>query len=285
MTKTHGEIDGDLFVDCTGFRLLILGEHLKVPFIPKNDVLFIDQALAVQVPYSDGAPIQSQTNSTGQSAGWTWDIGLSSRRGVGHVYSSAHTTEIEAADALRTYLKLDLASFEALNPRKLKIQSGYRARFWKNNCVAVGLSAGFLEPLEASAIAIIEKSAKAIAAQLPSTRATMDVIAQRFNATLLYDWERTIDFLKLHYVLSKRDEPFWKDNRATSTMSEKLRQDLELWAYEPPWISDFPHQGEIFGSASYQYVLYGMGFKSKISALGHLVLLRCYSVQFDGKSC
>ncbi|MCG8443705.1 MAG: tryptophan 7-halogenase, partial [Caulobacterales bacterium] len=169
-TGHHGALEGDLFVDCTGFRSLLLGRKLGEPLMPRQDVLFVDHALAMQVPYPDaGAPVACQTIATAQSAGWIWDIGLQTRRGVGHVYSSAHTDHETAERALRAYVRAfapDAA--DTLSCRLIKIQNGCRDRFWVKNCVAVGLSAGFLEPLEASAIMLVESSAKLLAERLPA---------------------------------------------------------------------------------------------------------------------
>jgi len=151
LTKSGTSLPGDLFIDCSGFAALLIGRHFDVPFISCKDTLFIDKALAVQVPYeTEDAPIASVTLSTAQSAGWIWDIGLNARRGVGYVYSSNHTTEEQAAGELRSYLQRNDLSY-----RSISINSGYRREFWVGNCVAVGLSAGFLEPLEASAIVMI----------------------------------------------------------------------------------------------------------------------------------
>ena len=151
----------------------------------------------------------SHTISTAQSAGWIWDIGLPTRRGIGHVYSSSHISDEEAERELRAYIG---PPADGLNARKIAIRSGHRETFWKGNCVAVGLAAGFLEPLEASAIVLIELSAKIIAEQMPACREVMDIIAARFNATTHYRWGRIIDFLKLHYVLTRRtDSEFWRD--------------------------------------------------------------------------
>src|SRR6185436_5019712 len=167
-TEQAGEIEGDLFVDCTGFKALLIGETLGVPFRDCSDVLFCDRALAVQVPYaSEAAPIACQTNSVAQSAGWIWDIGLPARRGIGHVYSSRHISDEQAERELRAYIG---PAGAALPVRKIPIRSGHRETFWKRNCVAVGLAAGFLEPLEASAIVLIELSAKLIAEQMPVCR-------------------------------------------------------------------------------------------------------------------
>ncbi|GAA0329821.1 tryptophan 7-halogenase [Sphingomonas oligophenolica] len=264
VTEQAGEIDGDLFVDCTGFRSLLLGETLGVPFKECGDVLFCDTALAVQVPYeSEASPIPSQTISTAQSAGWIWDIGLPTRRGTGHVFSSRHISDDEAERELRAYLG---AAGRDLPVRKIKIRSGHRETFWKRNCVAVGLAAGFMEPLESSAIVLIELSAKMIAEQMPACREVMDVIAARFNATTQYRWGRIIDFLKLHYALTKRtDSQFWRDNVLPETIPERLRELLLLWKYQSPWFHDeFDRIDEVFPAASYQYVLYGMGFRTEV---------------------
>ena len=269
-TKVAGNIQGDLFIDCTGFSSLLLGQHYNVPFISCQDTLFADQAIAVQVPYADEqADIQSHTISTAQSAGWVWDIGLSTRRGVGHVYSSSHISEDQAHQELLNYLKPTVAEPEKLNFRNIAIKAGHREKFWQNNCVAIGLSAGFLEPLEASAILLIEISAQMIADQLPANRTTMDIVAKRYNQTFTYRWQRIIDFLKLHYSLSKRtDSQFWLDHRDPSTMSEQLKEQLELWQYHFPCDGDFESALEVFPAASYQYVLYGMGFKTQDNAFG-----------------
>ena len=267
-TAQQGEIFGDLFIDCTGFSSLLLGEHLAVPFVDRSDVLFIDTAIAAQVPYEqEDAPIASHTISTGQAAGWIWDIGLIHRRGTGYVYSSKHTSHDEAEQTLRDYIG---PAAKDLNFRKIPIQSGHRKLFWKNNCVAVGLSAGFLEPLEASAIVLVELSAEMIAEQLPACREVMDITAKRFNETFLYRWDRIVDFLKLHYILSKRsDNNFWSDNRNPETIPESLQELMQLWRYRAPGNQDFTSNNEVFPAASYQYVLYGMGFKMDASLIAH----------------
>jgi len=221
-------------------------------------------ALAVQVPYdSESSPIASHTISTAQSAGWIWDIGLPTRRGVGHVFSTRHISIDEAERELREYIG---PKGKDLPIRKIPIRAGHRETFWKRNCVAVGLSAGFLEPLEASAIVLIEMSSKLIAEQMPTCREVMDIIAARFNETTHYRWGRIIDFLKLHYVLTKRDDTaFWRDNRDPATIPERLQNLLLLWRHQSPWYHDeFDRIEEVFPAASYQYVLYGMGFRTEV---------------------
>ncbi|AKH43233.1 tryptophan halogenase [Altererythrobacter atlanticus] len=268
-TEQGPSISGDLFVDCTGFRALLIGGAMQVPFRECSDVLFCDTALAVQVPYQDPAdPVASHTISTAQSAGWIWDIGLPTRRGVGHVFSSAHIDADEAERELRAYIG---PAADDLTVRRIPIRSGHRETFWKGNVVAVGLSAGFLEPLEASAIVLIELSAKMIAEQLPPNRAVMDVIARRYNDTTAYRWGRIIDFLKLHYSLTKRtDTDFWRDNTRPETIPDRLRGLMELWKYQAPWLHDeFDRAEEVFPAASYQYVLYGMGYRTALPRGAH----------------
>jgi tryptophan 7-halogenase len=263
-TRSGKQLAADLFIDCSGFTSLLIGKHFEVPFVSQRDVLFVDKAWAVQVPHRDEAsPIASTTLSTARSCGWVWDIGLLNRRGVGYVYSSSHTSDERALAELQSYLSERGEQSAQLNFRNIRINSGYRRQYWLHNCVAVGLSAGFLEPLEASAIVMIELSAKSIANLLPSSRAAMQHAALLFNETYRYRWERIVDFLKLHYVLSRRTEPFWSDNRRAESIPESLREGLEYWRYHSPWHDDFLQREEVFSAASYQYVLHGMGFETQ----------------------
>lgn len=267
-TREHGAIEGDLFIDCTGLGSLLLNRHYGVPFVDCGDVLFNDSALALQVPYEDPhGPIASQTISTARDAGWIWDIGLTNRRGIGYTYSSRHTSDDAARQTLLDYVAAlpNSQSVEA-EPRKITFRPGHRAKFWHRNCVAVGMASGFLEPLEASALVMVELAGQMISEELPATRSVMDVVAKRYNEKFLYRWERIIDFLKLHYVLSRRSGAYWDDNRNPSSIPESLRSVLDLWRYQVPWHSDFSQRDEIFSSASYQYVLYGMGFETEVRA-------------------
>ena len=266
-TDSAGEIAGDLFIDCTGTRSLLLGEHFEVPFQSQQMYLFNDTALAAQVPYTeDDQAIQSCTLSTAQTAGWIWDIGLPTRRGIGHVYSSAHISNDEATTQLLAYIR-DVAGDKtaaAVVPREIRFQPGHRREFWHKNCVAIGMSSGFIEPLEASALVMIELAAGMIAEQLPPTREVMDIVASQFNRKFLRHWNQIIEFLKLHYVLSSRiDSPYWMDNQADISIPEKLREKLLLWHYRSPWHQDAEAIDELFPVASYQYILYGMGFKTE----------------------
>lgn len=264
--RDGGTLAGDLFVDCTGLRCLLLGGHYAVPMHGCRDVLFNDRALALQVPYRDPAPeIASQTIATAQTAGWIWDIGLPTRRGIGHVYSSAHASDDAVEAALRAYVAATGGTQEPPAARKLSFEPGWRREFWHRNCVAIGLSAGFVEPLEASAIALVELSATMLADELPATRDEIPLVARRFNRAFAYRWERIVQFLKLHYALSRRGEArgeaYWRDHARTDAMPDALAELLALWRHRPPSRHDFPDGQEIFPTASWQYVLYGMGFR------------------------
>jgi len=267
-TINNGKLSADLFIDCTGMKSLLLGNALSVPFIPCSDIFLADTALAVQIPYRDNdSPIASQTVSTAQEAGWIWDIGLQKRRGVGYVYSSKHSTEVKARETLARYLKLPEDSISA---KKISFSPGHRNVFWKNNCVAVGLSAGFLEPLEASALMLIETSANYISDQLPAHKDQMDLVAKRFNSMMHIKWKGVIDFLKLHYVLGERKESFWADNRQKESIPESLQEKLLIWQYRSPSEFDFTDSTEPFSAASYQYILYGAGFKTQFEEMEYL---------------
>jgi flavin-dependent dehydrogenase len=265
-TQKNGKVSGDLFVDCTGFSALLLGKHYNIGFINKQDQLFNNTAIAIQSPYDDpNQDIASCTLSTAQTNGWIWDIGLQSRRGVGHVFSSDHTSAEKAEQQLRQYLSPTVGEKQAeqLPARTIHFTPGHREKFWHNNCLAIGMSAGFIEPLEASALALIEQSAKFLAEQFPKNRSMMDIIAKRYNRTTSQHWTQIIDFLKLHYVLSKRtDSQYWLDNVNPNSIPESLQENLELWQYQFPYHIDQVGYNPLFPAASYQYVMFGMGFKS-----------------------
>lgn len=268
-TRNNGAVEGDLFIDCTGMQSMLLGGHYGIAFLPQKHVLFNDTALAVQVPCPDvNSPIASQTLSTAQQHGWIWDIGLPTRRGIGYVYSSAHGSDEQAELALRAYVANHGGPTDIATPRKLSFNPGYRQQFWHRNCVAIGQSAGFIEPLEASALVMVELSAALLSEQMPTTRETMDILARRFNDTFTYRWERVIDFLKLHYVLTKRtDTDYWRDNCRAETIPVHLAELLKLWCYHNPSRHDFFRIAELFPAESYQYILYGMGFKTEAAVL------------------
>jgi tryptophan halogenase len=263
LTRANGLIKGTLYIDCTGLRAKLLGEALGEPFRSCRGSLFADRALTCQVPYTDPAsPIASYTIATGHEAGWTWDIGLNNRRGVGYVYSSAHTDDERAEKILRAYIG---PPAEGKSTRLLKFEAGYRQRQWVHNCVAVGLAAGFFEPLESTGLMLIEVAAAMIADFFPWS-ADFAAPARLFNELMNKRFGKIVNFLKMHYCLSERTEPFWRDNRSPKGIPEELQTLLSAWRQRPPCHFDFVSDHETFPYFSYQYVLYGMGFRTNLEA-------------------
>jgi tryptophan 7-halogenase len=262
VTREHGNLTADLYIDCSGFRAELIGGALGVPFKPVDDVLFTDRALACKLPYDKvDTPLPSYTVAAAHEAGWTWDIGLAGERGIGCVYSSAHMSDEAAAEVLDRYAG---GRSREVTSRLIPFQAGYRTRPWEKNCVAVGLSGGFLEPLESTGVLMIEAAAAMIAELFPHY-GPADGPARRFNELMAARYESIAGFLKLHYCLSRREEPFWRDNAEASSVPDRLKDLLEQWRYRPPSRFDFVLDHESFAFFNYQYILYGMEFRTDLT--------------------
>jgi len=262
--RANGVLSADLYVDCSGFRARLIGEALGSPFTSYRDQLFCNRAVAIQVPYDrPDAPIPSCTYATAQDAGWTWDIGLHSRRGLGYVYSTDHVSDDAALEALRRHIG---PAARDLPHRTLSFEAGFRKVQWHRNCVAIGLSAGFIEPLEATGISFAELAALILCNLFPWS-GDSERAARQFNAQMTRRYEHVVDFIKLHYCLSRRtDTDFWHDNRTPSSMSDWLKDRLDQWRHRPPSFLDVDESHDIFNQNSWQYVLYGMGFRTDVGA-------------------
>lgn len=262
-TAQHGDLTADLYVDCTGFRAELIGKALGVPYKSCRDTLFCNRAMAIQLPYDrPDAPIASYTVSTAHTAGWTWDIGLTTRRGIGHVYSSDHSDDAAAEEVLRRYCG---PAADKLEMRSFRFEPGYREINWVKNCVAIGLSSGFFEPLEATGIVFCEVAAVMLQTLFP-WGGDYETAALQFNRIMLKRYERARDFIKLHYCLTeRRDTQFWRDNADPSTTPDSLKELLDRWRHRAPDLIDIDPNVDIFGEASWQYVLYGMGWRTDLS--------------------
>ncbi|HVZ29378.1 MAG TPA: tryptophan halogenase family protein [Asticcacaulis sp.] len=262
----HGDLTADLYVDCTGGRAELIGKALGRPLRSVRPHLFADRAVVLNVPYaSPKSPIASYTVATAHEAGWTWDIGLAERRGIGYVYSSAHSSDAQAEAIVRRYAGEQARNAET---RIIPFEPGYRERQWVGNCVAIGLSAGFFEPLEATGIVMIEAAASMLAEFFPFA-GPIDASAERFNTAMRLRCEKIVNFLKLHYCLTRREEPFWRDNIRDDSVPEELRALLRAWRHRPPSPFDFLTDVETFAYFNYQYILYGMGFETDLSGARH----------------
>jgi glycine/D-amino acid oxidase-like deaminating enzyme len=262
VTRMHGAIEADLYVDCTGFRAELIGRTLGVPLKSIRSTLFTDRALTCRIPYAcDDAPLESYTIAAAHEAGWTWDIGLRGGRGIGCVYSSDHVSDDRAAEILATHVG---NAGKDIAPRRIAFEPGYRERHWVKNCVAVGLAGGFLEPLESTGVVLIEAAIGMIAELFPHN-GPADAPARRFNELITARYDNIVNFLKLHYCLSKRDEPFWRENADPASIPDRLRDLLDQWRYRPPGRFDFILDLESFAFFNYQYVLYGMEFRTDLA--------------------
>jgi tryptophan halogenase len=249
---TGDRVEGDLFVDCSGFRALLIGQTLDEEWEDWSHWLPCDRAVAMPCASPDG-PLEPYTRAHAMKAGWRWRIPLQHRVGNGYVYSSAYISDEDAADAL-------LASVECAalaDPRVLKFRAGRRKRSWSHNVVALGLASGFLEPLESTSIYLVQGAIAQLIELFPIGR-IRDRDRDEFNAAVDLEYDRIRDFLILHYhATTREDSGFWNHTR-TMQVPDSLHQKMELWRragrvakysqglfFEPSWIAVYLGQGVI----------------------------------------
>lgn len=226
-TERGQRLAGDFFVDCSGFRRLLVGEALGEPFVDMSDHLLCDSAVAGQVPHDDAAHgVEPYTSAIARDAGWTWKIPMLGRFGSGYVYSSDFASEDEAT---RDFCDLWGLDPEKTAFNKIRFRVGRNRRSWVRNCVGIGLSSFFLEPLESTGIYFIYAALYQLVKHFPDKRFD-PVLADRFNreVELMYDDSR--DFVQMHYACSPRtDTPFWRANHHDLKISDSLREKLEAY--------------------------------------------------------
>ncbi len=244
------EIGGDLFVDCSGMRGLLIGQTLGVGYEDWNQWLLCDRALAV--PCENAPVLTPYTRSTAHGAGWQWRIPLQHRIGNGHVYSSQHIGDDEAA----AILLANLDGRALADPRPVKFAPGKRHHVWEKNVVAIGLSAGFLEPLESTSIHLIQAAAIRLLALLPGAGFNAADIRE-YNRQSEFDYVDVRDFIIAHYkVTNREDTPFWAYVKHME-VPQSLAERLELFRSS----GRFFKRGiaELFGEESWVQVLLGQG--------------------------
>jgi tryptophan halogenase len=263
VTKEHGTIAGDLFVDCTGFRGLLINQTLKEPFISFSDTLLNDSAVALQVPVDiRSRGMEPFTTATALSAGWVWNIPLYGRIGTGYVYSSQFVSKEEAEAEFRQYLGPMADSCRA---NHIKMRIGRNRRSWVKNCVAIGLSSGFVEPLESTGIFFIQQGIEELVHHFPAGEIDESVIGS-YNRTVAEAIDGVRDFLTLHYCVTDRDDtPYWQSVRNDVKVPASLEDRLSLWRRRLPNNKSINPAYHGFESYSYSVMLLGLGHEPETS--------------------
>lgn len=242
-------VDGDFFIDCTGFRALLMEGLAPGEFADWSEWLPCDSAWAV--PCASGGDFTPYTRATAREAGWQWRIPLQHRIGNGYVFSSRFIDP----DAARETLLANLDGTPEAESRLIRFTTGTRARHWVGNCVALGLAAGFMEPLESTSIHLVQSGIARLLQMFPARR-DEPALAAEFNRQAAFEWSRVRDFLVLHYwANSRHGEPFWDERRAM-TLPDTLLEKLETWR-----ASGFIHREheELFTAEGWSQVLIGQG--------------------------
>lgn len=251
-------IKGDLFVDCTGFKSLLLQQELGVPFRSFKNNLFNDSAVVIATAPPARARLPVQTVSRALSAGWSWHIPLTNRVGNGYVYSSPFLSADSAEAELRRSLGLAADEGEA---RHLKMKVGQAERHWNRNCLALGLAQGFIEPLEATALHLVQVSIESFMTCFEEGRFTT-LHQPRFNKDIVDRFERVRDYIVAHYKLNTRsDSDYWRANRDNDQLSDALGTLLQAWFDRADIVKEISRtQGSSqFSAISWHCLLAGYG--------------------------
>lgn len=241
-TDTELDLEADIFVDCTGFRSRLMGQALEVPYEDYSQFLLCDQALVARITYEDFYPglIRPYTTATAQSSGWIWDIPMQDQRSIGYVHSSQFVSADQAEKELRAY---EGRHGDALEPRLIKFNVGQRQKAWHKNCVAIGLAGGFIEPLESTGLYLSDLGAVMLAEHFPYSDDAMETLAFRFNRIVSNRYFEILDFINMHYCLSRRtDTPFWQEVQKPERITDRLQAKFDYWKTKPPSASDFDDQ-------------------------------------------
>jgi tryptophan halogenase len=258
-TRGRGRIDADLFVDCTGFRGLLINKALGEPFISFSESLLCDRAVASRVPADpESEGINPYTTATARSSGWVWNIPLFHRIGTGYVYSSAFLSPEQAEREFREHLG---QRAEGCPAQHIKMRVGRNRNSWVKNCVAIGLSSGFVEPLESTGIFFIQHAIEELVNHFPGD--TLDpAMIKSYNKSIAACIDGIRDFLVLHYVASTRmDTAFWQATKTCIKIPESLSESLELWKRRLPTNRTVNPHYHGFEAYSYSVMLLGLGLR------------------------
>lgn len=250
--RLEGErrVAGNFFIDCTGFRSLLLGDTLDVPHTDWTNWLPCDTALAM--PTASGRHFRPYTQSIAHKAGWQWRIPLQHRTGNGHVFCSSFMSVDEAS----AILLANVDGEPLADPRPIRFGAGHRREYWSHNCVALGLSAGFMEPLESTSIHLVQSGIGRLLNLLPRDLGDLETARSTFNRLSVAEWERVRDFIVLHYAANQRvGEPFWDHCRSMqlpATLADKIALFREAGLF-------MREDDELFLDDSWGQVMIGQG--------------------------
>lgn len=284
--RTRGGLrcEADLFIDCTGFAALLIEKHLDVDWVDCSQWLLCDRAIAMHVPYEQHYPgyVRPYTTATALSSGWVWEIPLQDKRSLGYVHASAFLSEEQAERELRAF---EGVHADSLASRVVRFKVGHRSKVWAGNCIAIGLAGSFIEPLESTGLYLSHLASVMLADYFPRG-GDMAPMAHRFNRIMTNRFYEILDFINMHYCLSRRrDSAFWQEIAQPERITERLKAKLDFWRVKPPSSSDFedqyfPNQPDaplrdgglpgdhrspvdtagLWGYESYEAILYGMDF-------------------------
>jgi tryptophan 6-halogenase len=258
-TEAHGRVEADFFIDCTGFASVLICKTLQVPFVSYKDYLFNDRAVAMPTPHADPAVLRSETTSTALKYGWAWKIPLTNRVGNGYVYSSDYLDEAAAEQELRSHLKL--SGDNQPEARHLKMRVGRLEQAWAKNCLAIGLAQGFIEPLEATALMIVQDTVENFIEQYQRGGWSAQ-FQEPFNAKVNLIFDSVRDYVYMHYKLnSRQDTPYWVAARENPHISDSVREILEVWDNGGDLLDEINRQSArmSYSPTSWFCIMAGMG--------------------------
>lgn len=250
--KEGDRLQADLFIDCTGFRGLLIEGALKTGYVDWTPYLPNNRAVAMQVP--NQIPRGPYTTATARAAGWQWKIPLQHRVGTGYVYSSEHVSD---DDALKDLMSMPGNAEPLTEPRFIKFTAGHRRAFWNKNVVALGLGSGFIEPLESTSIHLICSGVYNLFDHFPDK--TFDAVnIADYNKQMIDEFERVRDFIVLHYCTTARDDSsYWRRIREMQ-IPDTLKERIELYTHTG---RIFPRRHEVFVELSWFFVMHGMSLR------------------------
>lgn len=276
--KNGEDVEGDIFIDCTGFQALLIGKALKTPYQSFSDYLLCNRACVAHFDYESYYPgyIRSYTTATALDNGWIWDIPMQHRRSVGYVFAKEFSSDEKALVELAAYQGIAPKDFTA---RFIDFHVGQRQSPWVKNCIAIGLSGGFVEPLESTGLYMCDEAVTVLAEYFPYKDEDIEIFSNRFNRIISNRYFEILDFINLHYCLTKRaDTVFWQEVQKPGRINDRLKAKLDLWRHKEATPLDFSDQlfahlggselhsslpvdtGRLWHYESYRTLLYGMNY-------------------------